>query len=41
MLGQEDNPAKIRAEMERAKEKAEGGEGGRGEEQRAGHFSAQ
>jgi regulator of sigma E protease len=30
MLGQEDNPAKLREEMERAKQKAEGGEG-RGE----------
>ena len=32
MLGQEDNPAKLREEMERAKQKAEGGSG-KGDEQ--------
>ena len=39
MLGQEDNPAKLREEMERAKQRKERGERERGEGKRAGHFS--
>jgi regulator of sigma E protease len=35
MLGQEDNPARLREEMERAKQKAEAGEGKRESEQQA------
>ena len=40
MLGQEDNPAKLREEMERAKQKGGRRKRERGEG-RAGHFSAQ
>ena len=40
MLGQEDNPGKLREEMERAKQKAEGGRRKAEGNERAGHVSA-